>query len=1414
MFVSRLMSYLLLFVCMAGSGIELDESHYPERLQWYAMDDAFSHEQLIWQHGRYLRLHFDQLPPPEAAVWLHGEGGLFKALKPIVVDEQWLFERPSDNGADLILLKDFGDEYPTLIEYSKHDSAPLLKVSGEVLLHEDNQVTVHRTDGHQQFEYNRLFSGQLLVQEFEGPGRFDFVFRTPWQGEYGQATLMELAFAIDEQDWQSQLLKVQPAMDYELETPWCRCRYSRAYKVSLEIPEGEHKVRLNADREILGFWRTDAKDDAYLFDHNANLDFVVEPHSEVETAEPPRLNFYRSLMPQHDAEFETFSPKIMLDSHHQNRLDSHSDLKPNTPDSHSLFTIIRALAENVFPLPKYSLNAPLKVQLKPANITQSFSLVSDSGERVRMLARPSLEPQTQFVQFQQAYTEVRVENHSDSPLKIILGYKNLSRYRTDERNFIDWVDNQAAGHIIEYLSGRQSLQLTSVLLSEEVQDWAVRLQARRQSFETRFGGQSIAGDIDIISQKLGKLTGRQIDTLSQLQAVMTDNGLQQPFKRWLVARAMRPASSSQQQAQQLLLANLASQERWFDIEGYWAYRLHRFADVKSLMSLAKVLFNQNHFDMAAKWFWLLKQAEPQSPVPAQMPMAVHKAGFTAMSASLQVEKPTMRLPQSWRYWQKAEHMALNAAGGLLVHNTSLDSYFTTVKLRGHKPHPLNLSKAGRYKLTLYPYKDKNLQWSARDVLSVTLAGETRLYELAGLNDSMSLAPAVQTDDVVGSPKTIVFDLPPDVKTVTLQLSHHDALLSIARQHDLIDEWNTAQWKIAKGAVDIENARLPLTPYGEDVGQQQRLLDNKDYRWQRLQTVISSAGSKTLSFDTWQGLAGAGNLQQALLVNDVMPSQRLISAEGHEVFEFGLQHNQTLTFNMAENPRFGYPETIAKVVLEHNGDKTLLTLPVQKQLALKPGHHRIRLSLANEQGFYRGKPIEENRRAWVFYAVDGMKLPPIKRRYEVATAQQPLQVLIPAQSWVRIDNASGRSETAYYPRTTQLTLKPKAGKHEALYRLFHWQKTIEQPTLVTRVVSGVIATRAPKVTHWPLLPRRSAGFEDIYQRDEQSEGTWGLFAGYRARRNFDEQEQTVKEKFYQLGWSYRRNIPDWHSHFASDVSLRKHRQTQLQTLVMENFAVWQPNRYWDLSSTLNLYHQYRAPDANIDGAWSAYASTSATWKQFWQDDISNHLTFSLFARHLSLSENDVYPGHIEGVGNEIVEDGSAVDDDIYSDYKEDNPRGMRIGNTWQYAPYLDTRLRLSASVTSDKHFNIFSPRRASFGIGLRQYFEPAIIRLDYRHVRFKRDRADADTTAVLKRNSLRLGLTFEHWRPLGELGQVEFFANRNLADGETSFGIQFNWFISQGQGYDDFAPSRLAFSGLRKRMGYHHIKSNKVMVRDE
>lgn len=1386
-FIALFLSSLLLLFCRSASPLELDEQYYPARLQWYAIDDAFAENHYLWQHGQYLRLHFDETPEHQGKVWLQGEGGLFKQIRPRKFDKKWLIERQSEAPV-VIKLEGFDDNYPVLIEQSKHVKAPLLRVGGETVLEDDNQVTVTRTDGAEEYTFNAIAGGLPFKRQFEGPGLFHFYFRTQWHGQYGNVNLMELAINIDGQHHQTQVLKIRPEQTFELETPQCVCRYSKLYRVSFELNDDEHQVEVIADRDVLGYWRQDGAKDAYLFDHNANSEHALNSARQDLQTELPEMYFYRNL---------PFATPGSIKA-----LPSSAD-EPNA----EFFITIQGNATDLFAIPQNSVNPPLRVMVPSNDLAARFTLVSDAGERIEMQYQPDEPnlPGVQYVQFEHSFTQVRVENRTNTAFDINLGYKNTSEYTTDEVNFITLVSKQKALQALAYLQGEPAA-LYSILLQQELDSWRERFAARAQSLVERTSNAKLVGSLERVMQNLGSTTGTQIDSLAKFIEVMNAHELDAVAKRWLLNQAMMARSDLQQQAEQLLLDDMALAERWFDIEGYWAYRWLHLNETDALIELARVLLRQNLFAMAAKLFWLINHSQGQLQQPAEALMAAHLAQYPLMVAKFEQAYPQISLSKHWYYWQPAEIMQINDSKGVLLHNLALDTHIETFALKQDVASRIHLSGPGRYKLTIYPSKVTGKPWADKQLLDIRFDDIHWRYELEDLHDSLSLAIVTPSSDVVGSPKTVVFEVPEGIGQIQIQLSEHDGLISLARQTDVM-----ADWAVAKGAVYIPNRRLGLTLPADCAMPSRAILDLPDHQWQRLQTVAASAGSRLLSLERWQGLSPKAKLQQALFTSDVLPNERLIGTQGTEVLAFELAEPRQLTLNIREMQRFGYPVTEAKVVFEQDGKKNLLNLPVERKISLSPGVHELRLSLANEQGFYQGKAIGQNAGTWAFYQVEGVKMPDITRRFEVATEQQPLVIEVPQSSWLRIDKHQGQSNLQYFAQPTRLELRPEAGEQEALFRVYRWQKNqspkLEPPSDPFSVADPLVQ-RPPVV--WPLAAMANLELVDIYEADEQQEGTWGLFGGYRARRNFDENEQTAKERFYELGWAYLRHIPDWRLHLSGDLSLRRHRDTGLETLVAQSHGLWRQSRFWQYHTTLNLYHQYRAPEAAIEGGTSVYASTGMTWKQYWQEDTNNRLTLSLFSRYLSLDEGDIYPLHLEGQDNGIIEDGRSVDDDVYSDYKEDNPYGLVLSDTWQWEPYLDTRIRLSGAINSDKHFNLLSPRRMSFAAGIRQYFEPLILALDYSHVRFKRDNLDSDSSDVLKRNALRLGLTFEHWRPLGQLGQLEVFATSDLDSGESAFGIQLNWFFSQGQGYDDFVPSRLVFPELRKRMSHHKIQSNKVI----
>jgi hypothetical protein len=671
-------------------------------------------------------------------------------------------------------------------------------------------------------------------------------------------------------------------------------------------------------------------------------------------------------------------------------------------------------------------------------------------------------------------------------------------------------------------------------------------------------------------------------------------------------------------------------------------------------------------------------------------------------------------------------------------------------------------------------------------------------------------------------------------TITTAKLHAQLNKVLAMHHEYIDNNKTGQLLLTALWLKQQQQLPPkivAAINGLRPTQRQQLnwlsLINKGYSWQSLQGVSSSAGEQIFKYNTWRGLSPYLRLQEALLLQDTRPGERLMSNSRLDVIRLDTIVKQSLQLELRQVSRLGSLEKPAQFSVELDGQRSLITLqPGQsysQAFVLSPGLHQLRISLANPQA--------HRQRPWVFFALNEAnnnnetqrltqsKLPLMRDRYLVASPQKPLVLQIPEFSWLRIDerDKSGKQHSTmrYFGagQAQALQLTAKISKGPRYFKFYHWQETQSQEVQAAIPVALAGDESKQQVEHqvihhrWPISASRSYQMLDIYPSAQQYDGSWGVFAGYRARRNFDEDEQTSQERFYQLGWRYQLKLADWRSYLKNELSVRKHERGGLKTLVSENRGLWQFSKFWQFGATLNGYYQLDANQPNVDGAWSGYASLNVDWRQYWHDNLNNKVTLTAFTRALSLRKGEFFA---QQETDEHIENGQAVDDDVFSNYKADHRFGLRLSDTLRYTPWLDTELRLKAAVTSDINGNFTNPHKLSLAIGFRQYWQPLTGKVDLQRSRYFRDKTDLDSNGPLDRSTLRFGLIWDRWSRKGQLWQIETSVNRDLNGGGTNFFIQLHWGQTQGKGFDDFLPNTLNFGTLRKRDSHYGIKTNQVV----
>ena len=1460
----------LLWLPMAVLGAPLDEAYYAERLKWHRLDTAFvgvvQPEFFEWPEGQFMRLVFDQ-KQSRASLWLSDGDGLFRRIEPVKREgNQWLYARRS-NGRAMIWLQN-PDNDPVSIHHSSIDRPPLLDVETERLLHEDNQVDTDQSDGHQNDSYNRLEPDDVLELTLQGPAEYAFVHRIRWQADYGLSQWMDLAWQLDEQPWQRDAVKMQVEADYLLQTDRCECVYSRPYATRVKVPEGEHRLRIKADKTLLGHWRlANQNDEQYLFSHNARHDYqgfsAPQPQSE-----PDALSFHRPLSPMELAQFKAIKP---LPVRPKGRFEADERWWPN---GHYPAIAERPYVQSqpadswTFPLPANHHRTPLRLRMVTAEQPARLTLQSDRGEVVELAYFPervldrlrlasdlparlhnaaNLTPNLATIAqqswvFDKPFRQVTVSVDSESPVTFELAYRQASLRRSDVDSFRAQVDSVVSGQIRRALFIGTTAHIEVPLLREETKRWIARLGARSQSFSRLYGlpEQGFEQDVLRVMKRLHKRYQVAVDDLPSLANLMRREGQTNAWRKLVARLASQPPGIVQSEAEGLMLADLHARERWLDVESYWSFRLKHYHDQAAVAAIAKALLKQGADFEAQKWQWLAKRSE---------------------------------LPRPQAGWQAYRDMTVQGAARSLVHNKGLQSFFSTYSITAGQTAKLKLAEAGRYRLSFYAQKAG--PWHRHDHLSIRSGRGERRYWLESFTDSANLHRVALVPGTLAGPKSIVFDVQPDELDLQLLVDNHDGLIGLQRWHthtqapevmaqpqdaeDLLEQQGAVVQKLymrldnqpvktKPGEVFQPNAAPEPTPVMltlyEQANTEQLLAGNwqdenhlaamllrmqmmekplaqalvsraneavaafevpsstllrrlravnQDYSWQSLDSVRRSPGTRLQALPGWQAGSPAARWHQALLTRDIEPQQWRLGSASTTVYELQTNKTRYWTVHLQQIARLlDKPATIA-VDITHNDKRETVVLGHNQssslKLKLRPGDHKIRLAIAETQA------DESGVKPWVFYNIQGKGASiERQRRYKVATTAKPLVMFVPPHSWLRIEQ-DGMQRMQYVAEAGELELPANPQTGHSIYRVYRWapEQSKSLPDFATEAEDRhIVAERPDPALDWPSLHQRPWRWFDRYPLGEQQAGTWGFSYGRRVRQNADEDAAT-KERFNQLFWHYRHRFDDiWQDDrlfVQHDLGFRQHDDNGLQTLVWQNYGQWISSRYIDFEGRLNYYHQLKADDPAVEGVDAWYGALGVNWKQYWEDDVTNKVNLTIFSRHL-----DDFP--LTG----------AFDDDLSSPYKRAHRRGARLSDTWTWAPWLDSRLRLFAGVASNEDFNLLEPDNWTVRVGWRQYYQPFNFQWDLTRRGF---RGDDERAFGAQRSSMRLALGWDHWRALGQLWRLDAFIRTDLDRGDSAFGLQIHFNHTDGQGWNDFAPARFGFAPLRRRHSYETLLTNEV-----
>lgn len=1429
----------------------------PNSLQTFKVPSSNWWRLRVYSNGKTAQ----QLSP---TLWSSTGGGIFISHRPIEVQHRASYSEyfyAANATEDRILLLRSSEERNIRLFHSHTKFAPDLHDDAHIKLSEQHSsTTLTMRSGYEAHDMQWVAADKNYVTKFNEPGLYHLEIRVPWQDAYG---LFE-TLTLHGHNRQLQLTAQLDNSTYYEEESGRTLLLSRALRVPFYVAEAKQQITLDLDHDVYLRWLQSDPSEQFLFNRNAPS--AIESARDKQLALTaqlwPTTSFFRSLPPQQTLPTTSFIPLTGAARKKTQRVLPSPAIPTRKPEY--FYELSTGQSAN-FDLPEQTRHAPVKLSIKWQEAPTSLTVHTDSGEQREILIRPDIISSQEWqlddsselalmsnttlathkvtevlLDFYQPYQSLRVTTTGKNSTWFRLEYKNERPASPSDPSWRDLSQNASTALLTALRSGPgtesiDDLSINNQLKNEVITQWHSRLKTRALQFSERHASHYLTTaksitpvEFEKVRNELAKTFNVQLTDVADVYQQLIRLGYNFTARQLLVDLAVGTDARFQAQAEALLLELFTEQERWFDTEGYWAWRLFHRSDIEAFEAIALSWTKQYRHREAAQLFMLLEKSQLTE-------VSIDKA----LRSALLSEQPS--LAEHWfsqlsynekfswpgdvnYHWTRQRPTFIGNTREALIYNVDFDLYLTTLYVEKDTPLHMQVADSPRLKVTIYPDLTEEVTSHELNQLSVTI--DDKVYSLAARMDraSESLRWAQNRNSVVGLPQSFTFE-------INTAQSNDISIATHGFAAGLVVETATPELLSAKATRSVDNASLPpaIDPLTQRLSTlalqhqqsalsdeqrkqlkaemistpltktQELLLDrlNQGYAWQKLDTVSSSDGIAYLESEYWQPSAPWWQVRKALMTSDGKLGERRL-ANGESVqLAVNLRVPKKVNLEVRKANELGGPVAHAVITIntpDGTKVKELTNGLVSIPLSLEAGAHTITLELtksSNALVLYRliddqGTSLLPNNQVKTFRAAQG----------------KDIELFVPANNLLRIDHYSSNEAVAshrykWFPKDTYYKVPHRGDQADySYYRFFIWQ---QQP-LMNESEALVVATEQEPLfvntspTIWPIEPQRAVFADTLYKLGEQDAGSWGVALGYNARNNFDEDLSTEQEEFIESQWNYRRQLEDLDAYWHSSLQWRAHTHTQLDTLVSDNDFYWIPNKYFDAQARLNFYYQAGAAENELRGAWSTIGSLSGRWKYYWNNRTRNELEVLAYARHLSESTKPAGP----------------IDDDIVTQYKLDHRYGLSVRDQITYQPWLDARAHVEGKLTFNEVGDSQLLDHWSVTGGWRQYFKPWRLGLDARYSQYLRD---DNRPRRLSSTQLALSIDYEWWQAMGNLWQFSFDIRHDINRSNTSAFIGISWNHTAGQGYDDFAPPTLLFAPLRQRHALEKIETNEITIND-
>ncbi len=619
-------------------------------------------------------------------------------------------------------------------------------------------------------------------------------------------------------------------------------------------------------------------------------------------------------------------------------------------------------------------------------------------------------------------------------------------------------------------------------------------------------------------------------------------------------------------------------------------------------------------------------------------------------------------------------------------------------------------------------------------------------------------------------------------------------------------------------------------------------------WVNRNEFDSSAGVYMLPLDGWEPESPKLRVRRAMMLGD-KNADAVISGQSRSVFDVVNTQPAEFEFEL-KRTQVGHmhAKNLQVYVQIDDTPPQVLDLPdstsqVTTAVVLDRGAHKVELWVADPMANHFVL-LNIRERSTGGMAQD-RGLGASKRKYWVATNNEPVSFEAAGPAWLRIDKLEGDQTVSRFhfvkDGVRRIDLRPTDGKQYARFRVHSFELDTNANPLEAYTparanmpvppamlddaygITGLLpdgtglrmsgdAAWGDQLSLWSLGGWDKPGY---FRADDrfglgQEDGTLRWQAGLNSRRALDEGNgrEILPDEFGEFSLTHLQH-DYWNDRYYETQGLFRIRDRGGPTagLVhdgrMEVPGFWTPLpsfKFWPTRNTRDPfwrvnpfnfrwrgYGYLQSPNTAEPGfrnetEWSVGGSATVSRRYDLNDCVYRVSSINVFGRALSLDELAYEPG--------------TVDQDIFTPFKADHRHGVGWSQRFVWTPRLDRQWWLRLGSRSNEDFRLLRPD--SVGVEVGQWGQSGWLQWGWSYGA-REFQADDDRNNDFLQETLNVDLRWEHWKHSGRRYEITARYRHDLTQERHAFFVNFATYLSRGRGYWDHYPATLRFGNIRKQL---------------